>query len=201
MRKLAILVILGVFVAFALLIYMIPTKSNPIDELYSKTSPSFKNILLDRTAAVSCNPNTYTENGNVVCVTCGSFSACFSTATVNIGGRQELNFLGRYYLSGSYDKLTELNFYTLGFAKFLGCNSSLVCKDGIIAKIQKSESSQITAEFTFQNPTDAIDYLKKFNQNCIIRDIGDATKSITTFDCDHQLDGYILNNSLVIIFL
>ena len=131
-----------------------------------------------RLSAVNCQPNQYYFADNqTVCLVCGSANACFGFFRVDLGAEGiKMNANQQIiYLTGNYDNFTALHFYSYGIDKILNCNELLVCKDGIVARVENN-----SAIFTFPN-------------NFTANDIYDEIKSIATSLGYDQTCQYIQN--------
>ena len=168
-------------------------QSKPITELFTKSTPYLIETMITKMNAVSCEPQTYVQTENIVCTPCSSFSVCFETSVVNHTDGPKLTFLGRYYLSGDYDILTEANLRTLGFAKFMNCDNSLLCDNGVSGKLHDKNLT-----FTFSNKPNAIFTLKSFNSDCQFKNASDP--EILTFECTRQFEGLVIRDSVVVPF-
>jgi hypothetical protein len=109
-----------------------------INELYSFFTPTMEKFVNLHLESIECPKSKYYYNNSYVCFVCGKFDACFSFSSVKRGPDIKMNPAGNFYLTGKYDNLTALHFYSSGIDKFLNCNDKLECENGIKAKIENN---------------------------------------------------------------
>jgi len=141
---------------------------------------------------IDCNPDIYYYTDDAVCFVCNKINACFNYVFVDRYGGKKMNFFNPF-LSGTYEKETELNFYSRGLTDSLNCNclnDECFCENEIKVTLTKAVTSEpidrFLVVFEYENdPTEKIIYIaNKINSGkCVFDDV--------EFKCG-ELSGIIL---------
>ncbi len=173
-----------------------------VEDAYVRfTSYMMKNVDY-RLNGMDCQPEKYYYDNSTIYFSCGDAYARFGYGFVTVRGEDMMNPKGNIGLDGTYDKETELAFYSFGVSKILNCvcDEQCICEGGILAEMD--EYGPVLFDFAdvanIEDEINGISIQAGFGSCEFTDDTGEvkfSTSKIIRFSCE-KIRGYIIKDEV-----